>query len=119
METKRVTQFLLGASVSICVLLSVVAYSDNTGSGAPAGLIEFTSETLLAQKSEEAQLVVDINHCGKDELMLLPRVGEVIAQRILDDRAANGPYSSAEDLLRVKGIGDATLEQIRPHIEIK
>lgn len=51
--------------------------------------------------------------------MLLPRVGEVIAQRILDDRAANGPYSSAEDLLRVKGIGDATLEQIRPHIEIK
>ena len=119
METKRVTRILLGLSASFCVLLSIVAYFDNTGRGAPGGLIEFTSETLLAQKSEEAQLVVDINHCGKDELMLLPRVGEAIAQRILDDRAANGPYASAEDLLRVKGIGEAALEQIRPHIEIK
>jgi competence protein ComEA len=41
-------------------------------------------------------------------------VGEVLAQRILDDRAERGPYRSVDDLRRVKGIGEKTLEKLRP-----
>ncbi|GHU95633.1 hypothetical protein FACS1894208_08780 [Clostridia bacterium] len=57
---------------------------------------------------------VNINTAGLTELQRLPGVGPAIAQRILDDRAANGAYRTVDDLLRVKGIGEKTLEKIRP-----
>ena len=57
---------------------------------------------------------VDINRAPHAELMLLPGVGEVLADRILDGR----PYRSVEDLLRVHGIGAATLERMRPYVTV-
>ncbi|GHU90369.1 hypothetical protein FACS1894202_10050 [Clostridia bacterium] len=57
---------------------------------------------------------VNINTAGLTELQRLPGVGPAIAQRILDDRAANGAYRTVDDLMRVKGIGEKTLEKIRP-----
>lgn len=55
---------------------------------------------------------VNINTATLEELQTLPRVGPKIAQRILDDRAANGPFTDATDLIRVKGIGPKTLERM-------
>ncbi|MGB3974962.1 MAG: ComEA family DNA-binding protein [bacterium] len=55
---------------------------------------------------------VNINTASLEELQTLPRVGPKIAQRILDDRAANGPFKDATDLIRVKGIGPKTLERM-------
>ena len=42
--------------------------------------------------------------------------GPVLAQRIVDEREANGPYTGAEDLTRVEGIGQAIVESIQDHI---
>ena len=39
-------------------------------------------------------------------------IGEVIAQRIIEGRAALGGYRIPEDLLLVKGVGEKTLEKI-------
>lgn len=55
---------------------------------------------------------VNINTATLEELQTLPRVGPKIAQRILDDRAANGPFKEATDIIRVKGIGPKTLERM-------
>ncbi len=46
--------------------------------------------------------------------MMLPRIGSVTAQKIIEGR----PYSANEDLLRVSGIGEKTLEGILPYITI-
>ena len=46
----------------------------------------------------------------------LPGIGPVLAQRIVDEREANGPYTGAEDLTRVEGIGQAIVESIQDHI---
>ena len=62
--------------------------------------------------TQAAEGAVDINTAGLDELMALPGIGEVRAQAILDDRAANGPFRWPEDLIRVKGIGEGTLSGI-------
>ena len=41
---------------------------------------------------------------------------QVLAQRIVDYRNANGPFASVDDLLEVNGIGPGILETIRPQI---
>lgn len=63
-----------------------------------------------------AATLVDLNSAGVEELMRLPGIGEVLAQRIVEDRLANGPYESVEDLLRVRGIGEAKLEALRDSV---
>jgi competence protein ComEA len=50
--------------------------------------------------------------------MTLPGIGPVLAGRIVEDRTANGPYRQAADLLRVKGIGPATLARLRPRLSL-
>ena len=55
---------------------------------------------------------IDVNTADKETLMKLPGIGEVLAERILADRAENGPYTGPEDLLRVKGIGASQLEKM-------
>lgn len=45
-------------------------------------------------------------------------VGEVIAQRIIEEREENGPFYYPEDLMNVKGIGEKTLEKLLSHIRL-
>lgn len=49
---------------------------------------------------------VNINTASVEQLDTLPGIGPAIAQRIIDDREANGLFSTIEDLKRVSGIGD-------------
>jgi len=51
-------------------------------------------------------------------LEVLPGIGEVLAQRIADYRSKNGPFKRIEDLLKVSGIGPATLEKIKDYITV-
>jgi competence protein ComEA len=67
--------------------------------------------------AEEAP-VVNINTAGVEELMLLPRIGPAVAERIVDFREKNGRFKSAEDLLLVQGVGEKTFELIKPHVAI-
>lgn len=55
---------------------------------------------------------ININTATEEELQALPRIGPKIAWRIVDDRAANGPFRDAADIMRVKGIGPKTLERM-------
>jgi len=59
---------------------------------------------------------IDLNAAGSAELQLLPGIGPVLAQRIVDDRAANGRFGSLNDLQRVKGIGEKTAAKLAPLI---
>lgn len=58
--------------------------------------------------------LVNVNAAGADEMSLLPGIGPAIAARIVADRAERGPFASVDELRRVKGIGAATLERVRP-----
>jgi competence protein ComEA len=39
-----------------------------------------------------------------------------MAERIVESRAQNGPYSEVDDLRRVRGIGARTLDALRPYL---
>lgn len=57
---------------------------------------------------------IDLNTAARDELMRLPGIGEVMALRIVEGR----PYKTPGDLIRVRGIGEATLERISPFLHV-
>jgi competence protein ComEA len=61
---------------------------------------------------------ININTASATELEALPGVGEVIAQAIVDFRTENGPFATAEDLLDVNGIGDATFAEMEDLITV-
>lgn len=75
------------------------------------GAVPSTSAPAL-RADDEAAVRIAVNSASAAELQLLPRIGPVLAQRIIDDRAANGPYRSLSDLQRVRGIGPKTAEQL-------
>lgn len=56
---------------------------------------------------------VNLNTADVSALDTLPGVGPTTAKKIVDDRAANGPFRTVEDLMRVPGIGAKRLEDLR------
>lgn len=58
--------------------------------------------------------LIDLNSASAAELEMLPGIGPTLAQRIVDDREANGAFASVEGLQRVRGIGPRTVEKIAP-----
>ncbi|MGQ9546961.1 MAG: helix-hairpin-helix domain-containing protein [Dehalococcoidia bacterium] len=67
---------------------------------------------------EEPPQKIDINRAEPWLLKALPGIGEVLAQRIVDYRSAHGRFERIEDLLKVSGIGERTLEKIKDYITV-
>ena len=61
--------------------------------------------------------VIHLNSASAVELEELPGVGEVTAQRIVEYRAQHG-FSRIEDIMNVKGIGQAKFNKMRPYLAL-
>ena len=61
---------------------------------------------------------ININTATALELEALPSVGPSTAKAIVSFRTKNGPFSKAEDLLKVPGIGDGKLAAMKPFVAL-
>jgi len=73
----------------------------------------------ITQPSQANEKIsVNINTATADELEQLPGIGSVYARRIVEYRIANGLFSSADELLNIKGIGEKRLLKLKPFIKL-
>lgn len=61
---------------------------------------------------------IDLNAASAAQLERLPRIGPALARRIVEDRAARGPYRTVADLDRVPGIGPGVLAHVAPLVTV-
>ena len=62
--------------------------------------------------------LVNINTADLSQLDTLPGIGPSLAQRIIEYREINGPFSSVEDIKSVSGIGDKKFEDLKDKISV-
>ncbi len=61
---------------------------------------------------------ININSASAAELENLPGIGPVTAAAIVAYREEKGPFASVDALTEVSGIGEATLEKIKPNATV-
>ena len=92
--------------------------------GGRAGVLAATLLALVAlglpalsrAETPPAGTTINVNTATAGELTTLPGIGIAKADAIVKYREEHGPYQGPEDLLQVRGIGEALLSKIRPHI---
>lgn len=66
-----------------------------------------------------AAAAVNINTASEAELTALPGIGPAKAKAIVAYRTQNGAFKSADDLVKVSGIGGKTLERLKPEVTVE
>jgi competence protein ComEA len=61
---------------------------------------------------------VDLNSADSAALESIPGIGKSLSQRILAFREKNGPFQSVDDLLKVQGIGEKSIQKLRPYLTV-
>jgi competence ComEA-like helix-hairpin-helix protein len=92
------------------------------GTSEPDSLLPASRGALSDASARKAPLAsgqtLDPNRASARDLDRLPGVGAGTASRIVEERTRSGPFASVEELLRVRGVGPALIERIRPHVSI-
>ncbi len=79
-------------------------------------------ESLPSGKKEGEKTVrfpININTAGEEELQQLPRIGPALARRIVAYRQQHGPFRRKQDLIKVKGIGPKSFQQLKELITVE
>ena len=88
--------------------------------GGTASNADLSRLKLHIPESEEGTQPQKININNADVWLLqaLPGIADTLAQRIVDYRQQNGPFSNTSELTKVKGIGTATYEKVKHLITV-
>ena len=144
-QIKRLTAIALVAFAALLIFACFLPGGKITLKNKPAKALtteksEFTTEIQTIEKSKKTSKTkssgsqktyskstttevfddfpININTADAETLMHIPHIGQAKANEIVAYRNANGNFSSAEDLLNVYGISEATLEQIYGYITV-
>ena len=97
-------RMLLVALILMTIFFSYRWYREN-------GLVDIDQANPI-----RAEFKVDINSAELGEIVVLPGIGVKLAQAIVDHRKASGSFESLEQLCEVPGIGEKTIESLKPYL---
>jgi len=111
------------AASTVGAAATAAATATATATATPTATATAISATALAENTPTSHAAskddpVVLNTATTEDLRRLPGIGEKRANAILSLRARLGRFRAVEDLLKVKGIGRATLRRLRPLIRL-
>ena len=85
-----------------------------------AQLAEAAVETAAAprRQGKPPPARTNINTATEAQLQRLPGIGPALAGRIVEHRRVHGPFRHPDRLVDVRGIGDKTMEKLRPWVHL-
>lgn len=110
-------KYYIKASVSGIIAAAAVIMAAFALTGDEVAL-RIRSAEIYAQTSALVKPIININTASVRELQKLNGIGAVTARAIVNYREEHGNFCSADELLNVRGIGQATLEKLRPYVAV-
>ena len=118
-KTKVSGVYLVLAALTVLFAVSLVFLHKTAYEGASHGNYTVTTQDKTDEITAPTRVLVNVNTADAEELETLTGIGPALAQAIVDYRAGHGAFRSADDLLLVKGIGEAKLEGFRAEITLE
>ena len=115
-KTKVSGVYLVLAALTVLFAVSLVFLHKTAYEGASHGNYTVTTQDKTDEITAPTRVLVNVNTADAAELETLTGIGPSLAQAIIDYRAEHGDFTAAEELLLVKGIGEAKLEGFRAQI---
>ena len=109
-KTKVSGVYLVLAALTVLFAVSLVFLHKTAYEGASHGNYTVTTQDKTDEITAPTRVVTLVN------VNTATAIGPSLAQAIIDYRAEHGDFTAAEDLLNVKGIGEAKLEGFRAEI---
>jgi comEA protein len=109
---KNGTIILIIGVIGLIAVIGTELYTYAVDRQPPKG---YSAEEIAAMKIEP----VNINTASVDELSALPGLSEKQAQSIIDYREQNGDFNAAEDVMKIKGIGEKAYSKFACYITAK
>ena len=110
--------YLVLAALTVLFAISLAFLHKTSYEGTAHGDYTVSVQEKTDEITAPTRVLVNINTADAEELETLTGIGPALAQAIVDYRAEHGAFRSAEDLLLVKGIGEAKLEGFRAEITL-
>lgn len=111
--------YLALAALTVLFAISLVFLHKTSYEGTGHSGYTVTTQDRTDEITAPTRVLVNVNTATAEELETLSGIGPSLAQAILDYRAEHGAFETAEDLLNVKGIGEAKLEGFRAEITLE
>lgn len=111
--------YLVLAALTVLFAVSLAFLHKTSYEGTTHGDYTVSVQEKTDEITAPTRVLVNINTADAEELETLTGIGPALAQAIIDYRAGHGAFRSAEDLLLVKGIGEAKLEGFRAEITLE
>ncbi|HEM2753147.1 TPA: helix-hairpin-helix domain-containing protein [Streptococcus suis] len=81
-------------------------------------VVASTTASSAMSQEEKSTSLVNLNTATEADLQTISGIGAKRAADIIAYREANGGFKSVDDLNNVSGIGDKTMESIRPYVTV-
>ena len=116
------TSISLMTRVIFCSILATMAFNNSHASTCfdnPQKAYDYLLSQEAAKTQAREQYIVNINRANEGELVSLEGIGSSKAQAIILYREMFGGFTTVDELSKVKGIGEKTVEKNRRRLSVQ